>query len=508
MWMLSGGVGCTKLLRADEASFAFSADADSSPNQPPMAVCDFVGDPLYLKADEPRSSAWFGMGLAASNNHLVVSAPLELASSKAVPESLGPASACVDRGPRDMDVVGAGRIRDYERIDNGWPEEKLVVSDAAFIHPIVPKAAFQGSLKSGNFATYSIASSEDYIVVGTGGDSINGPLRGSVRVFRRQAGTWSEQGARIQSPKAADNDLFGSSVALSGNLLVVGAPFENSNGIEDSGAAYVYGLTDSGFLFVQRLESASPAKWGWFGASVAISSDWIAVGAPGALGFAGASTGAVHLYRRHPPDHEVELPGDLLPAPGIGPGGFGLSIALSGDRLAVGAPADDCPDSGMINSAGAVYVYSHVTDFQVSTWLYPRCLDSRDNHSALFGWSVALNANTLVVGAPFSSGPWRGFESQLVADASSGGHFYDSSGSVYVFSLRNGGLPDAACRIQAPNTDACDVFGDSVAVADDYFAVGAPTEDGQQGGVGRPDTENGLMDSGAVYIYAMRSGAP
>jgi hypothetical protein len=408
-----------------------------------------------------------------------------------------------------MDVIGAGRIRVYERAENAWSEQRLDLSDAASIHPMVPKDALQGSLKIGNFPTYSVAASDDWIAIGTAGDSVRGPFRGSVRVLGRSGsdGVWSEQAYRVQAPNTGDNDLFGGAVALSGNVLVVGAPSEDSSGVVDSGAAYVYELTASGFSLVRRLKSASPSRLGWFGVTVAISNDWVAVGAPAEQGLVNAQTGpyggAVHVYRRTAPN-QVESEEDLLVAPGPELAGFGMSIALAGDRLAVGAPGADCPGRATPNNAGAVYLYSNAS----GKWGHPECLDSGDNHSSLFGWSVALNADALAVGAPWSSGPWRGFEPEVMDKPYPGGGLYEASGSVYVFRSRDGVLQNRACAVKPPNTGACDAFGNWVALADDYLAVGAPFEDGQAGGIGPPDEGNGLMDSGAAYIYALRSGAP
>jgi hypothetical protein len=180
-------------------------------------------------------------------------------------------------------------------------------------------------------------------------------------------------------------------------------------------------------------------------------------------------------------------------------GYFGSAVALAGDQIAVGAPGIVCPIHGP-NLGGSVFLFSYTP----AGWQDPTCIDAIDHPAtAFFGFSIALSANALVVGAPISSGSARGFAPDIP-----NGPFFDSSGSVYAYRLSGGSPQEPGCRVKAPNTGPCDGFGEWVALADDYFAVGAPLEDGKQGGIGPPDEQDGLMDSGGVYIYTIRAGAP
>jgi len=510
------GAGCSQLLRSDDATFEArdagvpTAASPLAPSlgepprevPPPPTECGFVGDPLYLKAAEPRTSAWFGMKVAVNDHRLIVSAPLERDATPHA-ESLDADASCIDPGA-NMNVLGAGATRVFERA-NAWSEEKLTVTGGADIYPLVPKDSFQSGLATlGNFTTYGLAASDDWVVVGAGGDSTDGPYQGSVRLFRRVAsnGPWSEQGTPLRSsqPQPGEKYLFGVAVALSGDTLVVGAPTENGGGRPNGGAVYVYELTDSGTSFVQRLESPTSHEWGWFGTSVAISNDWLVVGAPGeqSTGDGGTFFGSAHVFRRN--GVQLDPAGVTLVAPDVGPTAyFGAATAIAGERLVVSAPGLVCPDHGGM-LGGSVHPFS----FASGTWQPETCLDeSGDSATMFFGLSLAMTADALVVGAPVSRGSAAGFAPDVP-----GGPFFDSSGSVYAYRLTGGGLQRPGCRVKAPNPDPCDAFGNWVALADDYFAVGAPLEDGRQGGIGPPDRHNALMDSGGVYIYPLRLAAP
>jgi hypothetical protein len=167
---------------------------------------------------------------------------------------------------------------------------------------------------------------------------------------------------------------------------------------------------------------------------------------------------------------------------------FGNSVALSGDTLVVGAPADDV----IPFITQAVYVFTRTGD----TWSQQaRLRASHPESQDRFGFSVALDGDTLVVGAP-------GEDSN--ATRTTNGNQVDNSatdsGAVYVFT-RTGTTWSQQAYIKASNTGAGDRFGWKVALAGDTLAVSAPDEDSNSSGVNGNQANNSTADAGAVYVF-------
>lgn len=181
-------------------------------------------------------------------------------------------------------------------------------------------------------------------------------------------------------------------------------------------------------------------------------------------------------------------------------------VAISGDTIAVGAPGE-AGGLGGINGpetnnnepgAGAVYIFVRGSDGSWSQQAYikPERIDPDDN----FGKSVALDGDTLVVGAP-------GEDSADTGPSSTGfDNFALESGAAYVF-VRSGIEWTQQALLKASNTDAGDGFGYSVSVSQDTVAVGAPREASAGTGINQPvEADNGAARAGAVYVF-VRNGA-
>jgi hypothetical protein len=277
-------------------------------------------------------------------------------------------------------------------------------------------------------------------------------------VFRRTGTSW-EQEAYLKASNTGAGDFFGQSVALSGDTLAVGAFWE------DSASQGVGGNQDD--------NSAE-------------------------------ASGAVYVFRRTGTVWEQEA---YLKASNTGAGDeFGWSVALAGNTLAVGAYLEDSAAQGeggdqndnTATDSGAVYVFRRTgTSWEQEAYLKA----SNTGVDDWFGWSVALAGDTLAVGA---------FQEDSVAQGVGGNQADNSardSGAVYVF-RRVGTTWEQDAYIKASNTDAGDHytgagdrFGISVALANDTLAVGAMWEDSTAPGVGGDQTDNSVKDSGAVYVF-------
>jgi hypothetical protein len=393
--------------------------------------------------------------------------------------------------------------------------------------------------KMSNTGTYdqfgaSVALSGDTLAVGTsyedsaaqgvGGnqDDDSAPGSGAVYVFRRSGSAWLQE-AYLKASNTGAGDSFGFSVALSGDTLAVGAEGEDSaaqgvggnqgdNTAVSSGAVYVFRRSGSAWLQEAYLKASNTDAHDYFGYSVSLSGDTLAVGARGeasaAQGVGGnqgdntaVSSGAVYVFRR---SGSAWLQEAYLKASNTGLGdSFGGSVALSGDTLAIGATGEDSAAQGVggsqndntASSSGAVYVFRR----SGTAWLQEAYLKASNTGAEdFFGSSLALSGDTLAVGAGTEDSAAQGVGGNQDDDSA------ENSGAVYVFRLSGSAWLQEA-YLKASNSNAYDVFGTSVALSGDTLAIGATGEDSAAQGVGGNQDDDTASNSGAVYIFR-RSG--
>ena len=190
-----------------------------------------------------------------------------------------------------------------------------------------------------DFFGYAVSVSGNVIAVGTYGDDEIGANSGSVYVYRLD-GTWKLE-SKIQAPDRAAGDSFGWSVVVSGNDAFVGAPMDDDFGA-NSGSVYSYIYNGSSWQYTGKLRAPDAKTDDWFGSSLSISGDSLAVGAREWDG-AAIDRGGAYVFSRSGSTWDT---GKLiLPTPPWGIDGdlFGHSIGISGTALIVGAPNADWP---------------------------------------------------------------------------------------------------------------------------------------------------------------------
>jgi hypothetical protein len=151
----------------------------------------------------------------------------------------------------------------------------------------------------------------------------------------------------------ASSDYFGYSVAIDGNLALVGAYGDDDNGT-GSGSAYIYRFDGSSWQEEAKLLASDGASYDWFGNSVAIDGNLALVGAPGDDDN-GWDSGSAYIYRFDGSSWQEET--KLLPSDGASSDYFGWSVAIDGNLALVGAYRDD--DNG--SNSGSAYMYSSTT---------------------------------------------------------------------------------------------------------------------------------------------------
>ena len=196
-----------------------------------------------------------------------------------------------------------------------------------------------------------------------------------------------------KSSSAAAGDLF-AQVAISDDTMVVGAP-----GDAPGGAAYVFQRVDRTWTEIARLTAAVPAAGDGFGSSVAIDGDTLAIGVPGDDGIAD-NAGAVHVFVRSGPGWVLQA--TLKSNPVTAEDRVGTAVAISGATLIAGAPNEDTAqvDSG----AAFVFVRGGVWTQQARLKAaLPRAADQ-------FGKTVSISGASAIVGAPMEDGSGTGVD--------------------------------------------------------------------------------------------------
>jgi len=317
-----------------------------------------------------------------------------------------------------------------------------------------------------NFFGISVALDGNTALVGAYGDDVGANFsQGSAYVFTRSGNTWTQQ-AKLVASDGAPIDYFGASVALDGNTALVGAYGDDVGANSDQGSAYVF--TRSGATWTQqaKLVAGDGAEGDFFGTSVALDGDTALVGAYTDNVGANFSQGSAYVFARSGTTwtQQVKLAADDGEAYDY----FGWSVALDGDTALVGTSADDV---GANSNQSSAYLFTRIG----TTWAQESRLTAGDGAANdRFGYSVALDGDTALVGAVYDT-----------AGAIS------SQGSAYVFT-RSGNTWTQQAKLTAADGASYDFFGTSVALDGDTALVGACTD-----GI--------ISQQGSAYVFT-RSG--
>lgn len=372
--------------------------------------------------------------------------------------------------------------------------------------------------RTGDKMGSSVAVSGNTLVVGAGA----APNGGKAYVFVRDTntGSWNQQ-AVLMASNAEEGDAFGA-VAISGDTIVIGAPTEDSaatgvngdetdNSADRAGAAYVFQRTGTVWSQQAYLKASNSGSSDHFGIAVSISGDTIVVGAFGekssATGVNGdgsnnsaSSAGAAYVFQRSGTTWAQQA---YLKASNTDAGDqFGHAVAISGDSVIVGSLAEDSAATGVngdgsdnsSQASGAAYVFQR----SGGAWSQQAYLKASNTGAGdIFGTSVAIFGDTVVVGARFEGSDARGIDGDGDNDGA------NRSGAAYVFQ-RSGGLWTQQAYLKAWNTGALDTFGISVSITNDLLIVGAAGEDSAATGINGDDNDSAL-GAGSAYLFK-RSG--
>jgi hypothetical protein len=421
------------------AAVGSPGDNTAAPGGGVVKVYDLTTGGLFhtLVSPDVDLGDGFGLSVALSGSRLVVAAPW-----------------------KDAGVTNAGRIYVFDLSGDSPTVPCLIIPN--------PEPSVDAQFG------FSVAFEGSRLIVGA-------PMLFSVQPNSGKVFAYDLDGEHPRDPKhvltnpgLAKAGEFGRAVAISGTNVAVGA-LGGGTGTNDSGVAYVYGLGDlqspMPYLAIHNPRASSAAG---FAISVGISGRTVVVGAPNDSAVSNMA-GSVFVFDLDSPAPDVPIGNWSNPNPAEFDH-FGVSLAVSGSHVVIGASWDDF---GAMD-AGAAYVYDLG---QISSpdpaWTIPNPTPIGTGFLGdYFGESVAIYGEKILVGS-------QNDDSEAV-----------DAGSAYLFDLGTANPTLPIAMLSAPSPSSFDRFGSAIGVSGGRVLVGVPADD------------TAARDSGAAYVYDITSAAP
>ena len=297
---------------------------------------------------------------------------------------------------------------------------------------------------------------DNLAVIGARADDDNGRESGSAYVFEKVDGEWVET-TKLTASDGDAGDLFGDSLALGGDIIVVGA-WEDEDLGSGSGSAYVFEKVDGEWVETAKLLASDGTEEDFFGISPGVVDNTIVVAAPGDE----HDTGAVYVFEKV--EGEWVETTKIAARDGSRGDAFGRFLSVQDDKMIVGAMGDDTHG----NNSGAAYIFEKID----GVWTETAKLTASDgtDHN-LFGRQARIDGDRVIIGA----------------------YKNENKGAAYIFEKIDGVWTETAKLTASDGADK-DSFGRSVYIQDHIAVVGA-----------RADDDNG-DESGSVYIFEQIDG--
>jgi hypothetical protein len=519
---VDGGVLLVGVPRADAAGLVADAGAvDVFATTPGFAALGRVFDP------QPVADARFGSALAIDPDRVVIGAPGTLAGD-------GPAGSVRVFARTGGVLSGGERLRaddatagdgfgfaldiDGDTLLVGAPVRDIgsgagyvfvrtggaYVQRARLVDPSIPEGGGLTGITAVLSNGLALLGADLAIV-------LPNRAQGAVRVWRGADATWTP-GTRLDRGDGAAGELFGFALAVDGPWLAVGSFLDDTaTGGDDAGSVALWRRGDAGLTRVARVLAADGAPEDQFGRSVALSGDYLLVGAPRDItGSDLAERGSAYLFQRTAAGAWEEC-AKLVAPDGLDDDGFGFSVAMSGSRLLVAAPGHDAGET----DRGAAYSWRVQGDCAVV--FEGKLNPASASIGALAGIGLALDGDRAALGAPQAAIAGRSQQGQvslfewngsawiegapaIAADGAAGDRLGASvalapgglrlaagapgvdldenevnRGAAYVFRLAGTVTTEARLQAAVPQTNAG--LGSAIALRDDRLLVGASGED-------------------------------
>lgn len=422
-----------------------------------------------IVATDRAANNRFGISVAISGEHIIIGSPYD-----------------------EKDVSGgdpksaAGSAYLFKRVGESWGQvQKIVPADR---------------LESQNFGA-SVGIDGNYLVVGADNANVDDQGNGTeyfvgvAYVFKLSGNSWVQQQKLISSTRY-EFGYFGRSVAISGNYIIASSPSSR----EDDGAGFYLNGAGSAFIFErdevadtwteqQKITPQYHTDGDQFGSAVSIDGQYAAIGAK-QHGFDAtnanelASSGAAYIFKL---DNGTWIEQQKLISSDRRVGdNFGVSIAISGNSLVVGAEQQkfDSASANTLTSAGASYIF----EIDGNSWIQKQKLSPTDRAANdRFGNAVALNGNRILIAAVTEDEDEQGLNT------------FTDAGSVYSFAQITNNWQQQQ-KINSADFATGDQFGASVAIHGDYAVIGAYGEDEDTNGT------NSMFNAGAAFLFKKENG--
>jgi uncharacterized protein (DUF2345 family) len=379
-------------------------------------------------------------------------------------------SALSYRGLAAYDATGK-ELHAWARLQSGLLS--LNVDDAGAQYPILIDPWVQLAELTASDARayyelgYSVAISGNTVVVGAPFDPEGyNNMQRVVYVFVMPTGGWGNmtQTAELSASDGAGGNVLGASVAIDGNTIVAGAPGANIGSNQLQGAAYVFVEPSGGWADMTETAKLTASDGGsdaFFGSSVAISGNTIAVGADGATIGSNSYQGAAYMFVEPEGGWATTstFNGKLTASDGAEGDEFGYSVSLDGLTFVAGARNAKIGGNA---AQGAAYEYNRPKAGWKTTVHFNAKLTASDGAAGdQLGSSVSVSGKSILLGAPNAT---IGSNAQ--------------QGAAYVFSEPSGGWASGTetAKFTASKGLAGDQLGSSVSVSGGTAAVGTPQE--------------------------------
>jgi hypothetical protein len=390
----------------------------------------------YVKASNTDAGDEFGGAVAADGALVAVGAPGEDSGADGVDgdESSNASSRAGAAYAFERDDAGIWRQVAYLKASNSESGDAFGSRVSLDRDRLLVAAPFEDSSATGV----------------DGDETNNGITdAGAAYLFGRDATGFWQQLAYLKATNPGSLDDYGRSVAISGDTIAVGAPGEDSraftddNGLRDSGAAYLYSQDGAGDWVAEAyLKAEVPRVEDGFGSTVALDGPLLAVGAPGQNSAAGGidgnqadqsmlDSGAVYIFQRNT-SGEWEQTAFLKASAPSAFDEFGASLALCGNLLVVGAPGQNSGATGIGGdeldqsalNAGAVYVFEHdaAGNWRQIAFAKASNTDAED----AFGTAVGCDRDAIASGAALEDSASTG------VNGNGADNSLRSAGAVYV----------------------------------------------------------------------------
>ena len=420
----------------------------------------------------------FGHYVAINGDYVVVGAYAESKTGPSLP---------------NLNYSGAAYIfRKDEGGEDNWGEVKRITASTPLL---------------GATFGISVAIDGDYVVVGAAwegentGEANQVLWMGAAYVFKKNHGgtdNWGLIKKLVEAERKEFNE-FGACVAISGDNILVGAPFEEiikgSTVGEDAGAAYIFNKSQGGsdnWGEVAKILPSVPAVDYGFGGCLGISGNYVVVGHTRGYRDNMEKQAAYIFEKNEGGTNHWGMIKKLSPPVLEDRDAFAHTIAISGDYIIVGALGEDenSNEQNRIEGSGSAFIYKRTKGGNNNWGLLKKITASYRGAGDIFGAAVAISGETALVGA---ESDWDDEnEANPVKDA----------GSAYFFQANKGGADNWGFEKKSVMEELSpdDHFGYSVAISGNYAVVGSPNED-----EGRY-WQNSALDAGAAYVFFNDAG--